>query len=340
MTKTLETFAWGEPEFVETNGIKMAVYDVAPNVKNDKPTIILLHGFPELAYSWRHQVPALVAAGHRVIVPDQRGYGLTEAPEKISDYDMQHLTDDIAGMMDTLGVEKAVFCGHDWGAFVLWALPFYMPERVLGLAGFNLPYKPRRELDPVTMFNHVFGEENYINYFQTPGNAETLFERDIEKTFRFFMRKSRVAKREMVGDEKETPINTPKLDLQNAFKTDESTWSGEVLLSEEEVAFYAKNFSRNGFRGPINWYRNMKRNWQDAERFQPDFNVAPTLDFPTLMVTAQNDPVCPPSISDDLGDYCPNLTMYLVKTSGHWTQQEAPDEVNDVLLAWLSEQGF
>lgn len=326
---------WFAPKFLKTNGISMAVYDVSANEATDKPPIILLHGFPELAYSWRHQVPALVAAGYRVIAPDQRGYGLSDAPEEINNYDMQHLTDDIKGMMDTLGIEKAVFCGHDWGAFVLWALPFYLPNRVLGLAGFNLPFKPRREMDPVTLFNHAFGEENYINYFQTPGKAEALFDADIAKTFRFFMRKGRLK-----DNTPDLPLKTPKLDFQNLIQSPEEYWPGEVLLSNAEMKFYVENYSKNGFRGPINWYRNMKRNWQDFERFQPDLSVPPTIEFPTLMITAQNDPVCPPAISDDLGNYCPNLTMHLIATSGHWTQQEAPDEVNCVLLKWLSAQGF
>src|SRR5437762_8714396 len=145
----------------------MNVVEVGPS---DGPLVVLCHGFPELWYSWRHQLPALAKAGYRVLAPDQRGYGRTDAPDEIEAYDIEHLTGDLTGLLDALGVERAVFIGHDWGAIVVWGLSLLAPERVRAVTGLSVPFAPRPPIPPTQLFRAMFGERFlYILYFQDVG---------------------------------------------------------------------------------------------------------------------------------------------------------------------------
>jgi pimeloyl-ACP methyl ester carboxylesterase len=168
------------------NGIEMAYYEAGP--RKGVP-VILCHGFPELAFSWRHQLKAFEAAGRWAVAPDQRGYGLTSRPEAVSDYDMEHLTGDLVGLLDHLGVETAIFVGHDWGGIVVWQMPLMHPDRVAGVIGLNTPFMPRSPVDPIAIMRQRFGPDMYIVWFQTPGEADAALAADVEKTIRFFMRR-------------------------------------------------------------------------------------------------------------------------------------------------------
>eukprot|EP01035_Chromulina_nebulosa_P031039 gene31039-41337_t len=174
-------------QFAKVNGIRMGYYDAGP--ATDTPPMVLCHGWPEMAFSWRHQIKALAAAGIRVIAPDQRGYGLSSKPSAVTDYDMDHLAGDMIGLLDKLGIEKAIFCGHDWGGFVVWQLPLMYPERVAGVIGLNTPMMPRGPVDPIASMRAAFGPDMYIVWFQTPGDADAVLGKDVDKTMRFFMRK-------------------------------------------------------------------------------------------------------------------------------------------------------
>lgn len=321
-----------EPGFVTNEGVKLAVYESGTEHAGHKPPVVMCHGFPELAFSWRHQFPALAGAGYHALALDQRGYGASDAPPNISDYHIEKLTGDLLALLDARGIEKAVFCGHDWGSLVMWALPFYAPDRIAGLISLNVPFKPRGRMDNVSVMNKLFGEDNYINFFQTPGDAEALFDPDPEKAFRFFMRRASAERRQ----EKEAPDGTLSLAFQKLFVRDEATWPGEVFLHEEELAYFTAAFQKSGFRGGLNWYRNFRANWQAMEKFQPLDSALPQINVPVLMVMAALDQVLPPKIAADMGDYCPQLETHLVKTSGHWTQQEEPEEVNAVMIKWLT----
>lgn len=156
---------WNSPRYVETNGIRMAVYEEGHGVP-----VVMSHGFPELAYSWRHQIPALAAAGFRAIAPDQRGYGLTDRPQAIDAYDIHHLTADLVGLLDALKIDKAVFAGHDWGGIVTWAMPLLHPSRVAGVIGVNTPFMPRAPMDPIALMRAAFGDDMYIVFFQKPAS--------------------------------------------------------------------------------------------------------------------------------------------------------------------------
>jgi pimeloyl-ACP methyl ester carboxylesterase len=317
--------AFPEPRMVKTNGIDMAVYEAGPK---DGFPVVLCHGFPELAYSWRYQLPALAAAGYRVIAPDQRGYGRTSRPADVQSYDMAHLTGDLAGLLDALEFKKAVFCGHDWGGLVVWQLPIYQPDRVAGIIGVNTPFLPRPPVDPIMAMRAVFGEDMYIVFFQKPGVADALLAKDVGKTFRFFMRKNGVT----ATDYAKLPQEQRNLALVHALQTDESTWPGEPVMPPDELQVFIDTFQRTGFTGGINWYRNITRNWELSGTMEQKVRV------PGLMIMAEDDVVLSPAMADGMEQFVPDLDRVLIKRCGHWTQQEHPDETNRAMIDWLKRR--
>jgi pimeloyl-ACP methyl ester carboxylesterase len=314
-----------EPTMVKTNGIDMAVYEMGPK---DGVPVVMCHGFPELAYSWRHQLPALAAAGYRAIAPDQRGYGRTSRPANISDYDMPHLTDDLAGMLDALGLKKAVFCGHDWGGMVVWQMALYHPERVSGVIGVNTPFLARPPMDPIMAMRALYGENMYIVYFQKPGDADAILAKDVGKSFRFFMRKNSVTAEVYAT----LPKEARNLELVKALQSDESEWRGELLLNPEELKYFVDTFTRTGFTGGINWYRNFTRNWELSGAMEQKVHV------PGLMIMAEDDVVLSPAMADGMERFVPDLEKVLIKRCGHWTQQEHPEETNAAMIGWLNKR--
>jgi pimeloyl-ACP methyl ester carboxylesterase len=317
--------AFPEPTMIKANGLDMAVYESGP--KNGT-AVIMCHGFPELAYSWRHQLPALAAAGYRAIAPDQRGYGRTTRPEKVEDYDMAHLTGDLVGLLDALGIEKAVFCGHDWGGLVVWNMPLMHPSRVAGVIGVNTPFLPRAPIDPIMGMRMRFGENMYIVFFQKPGEADAILAQDVGKSFRFFMRKSSMTAKEF----EKRPQEERNLELVKALQSDESKWSGQVLLNPEELKVFVDTFSRTGFTGGINWYRNFTRNWEQSAGLEQ------RVDVPGLMIMAEDDVVLSPAMANGMEQYVPDLEKVLIRQCGHWTQQEHPEETNRAMIDWLKRR--
>ena len=314
-----------EPTMIRANGIEMAVYERGP--KTGVP-VVLCHGFPELAFSWRHQLPALAAAGYRAIAPDQRGYGGTSRPGDVRHYDMPHLTGDLMGLLDALGIEKAVFCGHDWGGSVAWAMPLYCPDRVAGVIGVNTPFFPQSPIDPVALLRARFGEDMYIVFFQKPGEADAILAADVPRTFRFFMRRHVVTGE----DYARWPTGQRNLELLRALQSDESQWRGELLLDAEEMRVFAQTFARTGFTGGINWYRNIGRNWELSARFEEHIAV------PALMIMAEDDVVLTPAMADGMERFVPDLEKVLIRDCGHWTQQEKPDETSAAIIGWLQRR--
>jgi pimeloyl-ACP methyl ester carboxylesterase len=323
--------------YATINGIRMAYYEAGP--RHGAP-IVLCHGFPELAYSWRHQLRALAAAGLWVIAPDQRGYGLTSAPEAVEDYDMDHLTGDLVGLLDHLGIEKAVFCGHDWGGIVVWQMPLLYPDRVAGVIGLNTPFMPRPPADPIEIMRRRFGEDMYIVQFQRPGEADAVLSADVERTMSFFMRRPLPGQPPATGglSASTSGADEPRQGA-SAFALIKmlEAWKPEFdrrppLLEPAEMAFFVETFRRTGFTGGINWYRNFSRNWRASAGSRDRVAV------PSLMVMAEKDAVLPPSAADGMTDYVHDLEKHLIKDSGHWTQQEKPDEVNRAIINWMARR--
>jgi pimeloyl-ACP methyl ester carboxylesterase len=314
-----------EPTMIKTNGIDMAVHEAGPK---DGLPVVMCHGFPELAYSWRHQIPALAAAGFRAIAPDQRGYGRTSRPENVRDYDMPHLTGDLAGLLDALGLKKAVFCGHDWGGLITWQMPLYHPDRVAGVIGVNTPFLARPPIDPIMGMRAMFGENMYIVYFQKHGEADAVLARDVGKSFCFFMRKNGMT----AADYAKLPKEARNLELVNAIQSDETMWPGEALLTPEELKVFVDAFTRTGFTGGINWYRNMTRNWELSGTMEQKVHV------PGLMIMAEDDVVLSPAMADGMERFVPDLERVLIKHCGHWTQQEHPEETSAAMIDWLTRR--
>lgn len=317
-------------QYAQVNGIRMGFYEAGP--KDDPVPMVLCHGWPEIAFSWRHQIKALSEAGIRVIAPDQRGYGSTDRPEKVEDYDIEHLTDDLIGLLDHLKIDKAIFVGHDWGGFIVWQMPLRHRARTAGVVGVNTPHSDRAPIDPIALFKKRFGDSMYIVQFQDPKREpDRIFAERTEQLFDAFMRKPIPKKPDAaeapvagVGASAKTNLAFPQMVAAYDAKFDPR----EKILSPEEQAVFVDTFRKSGFTGGINWYRNMSRNWERAA------DLDHTVRVPSLMIMAENDAVLPPSAADGMEKIVPDLEKYLVRGSGHWTQQEKPAEVSEKLIEW------
>lgn len=313
---------FSEPTYITTNGIRMAVFE-----EGEGFPVVFSHGFPELAYSWRHQLPALAAAGYRAIAPDQRGYGLTDRPEAVEAYTIHEICADLVGLLDALKIDKAVFCGHDWGGMVVWTMPLLYPERVAGVIGVNTPFMPRAPMAPISMLRAARGEDNYVVAFQEPGVADAALAKDVRKTFELMMRKSNLWDAEKFA---ELPADAPerKFEMLKMLEVADDL-PGKLVLPEKALDFYVSTFKKTGFTGGINWYRNIDRNWENTAELEYK------IDVPCLYVGAEDDMVLPPSMMNGMERFLPNLEKQIIKECGHWTQQEKPGELNRILLDWL-----
>lgn len=315
---------WPPARFVDANGMRLAVHAAGP--LGAAPPIVFCHGFPEIAFSWRHQLRDLAAQGFRILAPDQRGYGASSAPKGVEAYQIESLCADMVALLDAEGIEKAVFCGHDWGGFIVWELARRHPLRVAGVIGVNTPYLPRAPIDPLAILEARFGPDMYIVFFQRPNEAEALFEADVEKTIRYFFRRSDVFPEIFAA----RPEEERDLAFQKALPRFDPTNTESQLLTDEERAVYVAAFRQSGFHGPVNWYRNMSGNWARSAQLEE------RLEQPCLMIMAENDVVLPPSAADGMETRITHLEKVLVKGSGHWTQQEKPEIVTAVIADWMA----
>ncbi|KDE99411.1 epoxide hydrolase [Mycolicibacterium aromaticivorans JS19b1 = JCM 16368] len=269
------------------------------------PVVVLAHGFPELAYSWRHQIPVLADAGYHVLAPDQRGYGGSSAPEAIEAYDIHRLTGDLVALLDSEiggGAAQAVFIGHDWGAMVVWHTALLHPDRVRAVAGLSVPPIPRARSRPTERWREKFGDDFYMLRFQEPGRADAEMAADVAATMR-----------EMFADL--SPSAPPG-------------W-----ISDAEFDHYVAEFGRTGFTGALNWYRNYDRNWESTPQL-----AGAHITVPALFVGGTADPIAPtmnPARAREVvaGPY----TERWIDGAGHWVQQERPEDVNRILLEFLRE---
>jgi pimeloyl-ACP methyl ester carboxylesterase len=318
-------------QFADTNGIRMGFYEAG--LKTDHPPVVLCHGWPEIAFSWRHQIKALAEAGIRVIAPDQRGYGATDRPEPVEAYDLAHLTGDLVGLLDHLKIDKAIFVGHDWGGFVVWQMALRHRDRVAGVVGVNTPHHDRAPADPIELMRKRFGDQMYIVQFQNPAReADAIFNSRVEQTFDALMRQPLPRKEALPAEPATAGVGaSSKLNLafpQMIAAYDAKYDPRKPILSTEEKQVFVDTFTKSGFTGGINWYRNWTRNWERAA------GLDHTVRVPALMIMAENDAVLPPSAADGMERLVPDLEKYLVRGSGHWTQQEKPEEVSAQLIEW------
>ncbi|WP_158291707.1 alpha/beta fold hydrolase [Lampropedia puyangensis] len=288
--------------------------------------VLLLHGFPELAYSWRHQIQPLVDAGCQVIVPDLRGYGHTGLHGSLSDYRMHNLACDVVGLLDALGIAQCVVIGHDFGGALAWTLARDHAKRFLGVVALNTPYTRRTEDHLIDTLRKYRGESNYMVYFQKPGQGEALLEANVYATFAGMMCRPNA----LMRDFSQAPEALQSLPA--SLLGQDKRIQGVSFLTEQELSVYVKTYEKTGFTGGLNWYRNLARNWQDTQ------GVADRVELPALMVCAEHDIFLPPATAEGIERYVPLIQRALIRDCGHWTQQERPEEVNALIITWLRER--
>lgn len=309
---------------VRVNGIDMHLNEAG---NEGDPIVLLCHGFPELGYSYRHQLPALAEAGYHAIAPDQRGYGGTSKPEAIEDYDVVNLTDDLLGLLDFLGAEKVALVGHDWGSMVVSHLVLRAPERIRGVVWMSVPFVSRAPAPPTQIFKQLFVDIwFYMLYFQEPGVADADLGADAATTMRRFLcaiggdaSQEQMMALASVRDERGMVERLPEVDGL-------PDW-----ISQEELDHYSEVFAKTGFTGGLNWYRNLDRNWELTAEYE-----GARVTVPALFIGGQRDPVLmmtPPDGTKDLIDDLRGIV--LVPDAGHWVQQEAPGQVNRAVLSFL-----
>jgi pimeloyl-ACP methyl ester carboxylesterase len=317
--------------FVDTNGIRMHVAEAGRG-----PLVVLCHGFPESWFSWRHQLTALAEAGYHAVAPDQRGYGQTSAPEAIDQYTLLHLVGDLVGLLDALGESTAVVAGHDWGAPVAWHAALLRPDRFPAVIGLSVPFRPRGATRPTTAMPRTPDALFYQLYFQEPGVAEADLERDVGASIRRLLYWASGDSRDpsapavAAGDVGMVP-RTGGLVQSMAEPPRAPGW-----LTADALAFYTAEFTRTGFRGGLNWYRNIDRNW---ELLAPWAGARVTV--PALYVAGERDLVLAFRGMDQLLPALPRFAPELRRTlilpgCGHWTQQERPAEVDAAMLEFLA----
>ena len=305
---------------IETNGINMRIAEAG-----EGPLVLLLHGFPELWYSWRHQLPALAAAGYRAVAPDVRGYGGTDAPEAIDSYTMLDHVADAVGVLDALGEESAVIVGHDWGAPMAWHGALLHPERFPAGAALSVPYTPRPPAPPTQLMKRLFQDRFfYMLYFQEPGLAEAELEADVRRSMRLMLY-------DASGD---APRSAWQAQRPKDAKLLDEMRDPERLppwLTEADIDYYTAEFERTGFRGGLNRYRNMDRDWEQSAHL-----AGATVQQPALFVAGERDGVLRFTGTDAMKASVPNLrNVVILPACGHWTQQERPAEVNSALIEFL-----
>ncbi len=314
-----------QQRFVSTNGIRMHIREQGAG-----PLVLLCHGWPECAYSWRHQLQALAEAGYHAVAPDQRGYGQTDRPEAVDQYTLFHLVGDLVGLMHTLGERTAALVGHDWGAIVAWHAALLRPDIFRSVACLSVPFLPRGPIPPTEGLRRIFGERFFYQlYFQQIGVPEAELERDVRASLRRVLYS---ASANSVSDRAAPSATDTAKGLLELMKE-----SAELpgWLSEADLDVYTDTFQQSGFRGGLNWYRNMDRNWQLLGA-----HVGTVIAPPALFIGGRLDPVLDfpgvrPAV-ERMNEWVPRLRpLLMLDNCGHWIQQEQPERTSAALIDFL-----
>jgi pimeloyl-ACP methyl ester carboxylesterase len=281
---------------IATNGIELAITEAGEGYP-----VVLLHGFPELAYSWRYQLPVLAGAGFHAVAPDLRGYGGSDKPDTVEDYGLLTLVDDVVGLIDALEADKVALVAHDWGAIIGWTTALLHPDRIERLVSLNVPYRGWCSAFPTTTYikEHLSNRFGYVLMLQEPGVAEAWFASDPAEKLRGFYQGASV---------------------------------DPDFLSATEFQVFLDAFTAGTLTGPANYYRNI-----DANHAATTHLANAPVTVPTLMVGADSDPVLPVSLLEDMERWVPDLRTEVIADCGHWTQQEQPEAVNRLLVEFLGD---
>lgn len=311
-----------ETRRLPVNGLQMQV-----TTAGQGPLVLLCHGFPELAHSWRHQVAALAQAGYRVAAPDMRGYGGTDAPPEVEAYTLLHLVGDMVDLVRQLGETQAVIVGHDWGAAVAWNAALLRPDLFRAVVGMSVPYAPPGKVNLLDSLEQAGIHDFYMQYFQHEGVAEAELGRDPEASIR----------RIHWSGSGDAPPRTTFGRLGGGGLLDNTREPGTLpaWLGPDDLAVYARAFGERGFRGPLNWYRNLRRNtgllspWRGQPIVQPSLFIAGTRDdvlaFPASRAQIDAYPRTLPGLRG----------LHLLEGAGHWVQRERADVVSDHVITFL-----
>ncbi len=309
---------------VNTNGVQLHTVEAG---EPGAPVAVLAHSFPELAYSWRHQIPAPATAGCHVPAPDQRGYGGSSRPDGISAYNIAELSADLIGLLDDFGAERAVLIGHDWGAPVVWSSAQLHPGRVAAVVGLSVPPVPRAQVPPAQAFCSLFGDNFfYMLYFQEPGVADAELDADPAETLRRMMAGLRPP------DDRAAAMRMIRPGPQGFIERLPESDGLPSWITAEELDHYIAGFTRTGFTGGLHWYRNLDRNWEILA--DPP---AATISVPALFIAGAHDPVSAFMRRDRIQEVVTGpYREVMIEGAGHWLQQECPDRVNEVVLDFLT----
>jgi pimeloyl-ACP methyl ester carboxylesterase len=311
---------------IQTNGIHLHFAE-----QGEGPLIVLCHGFPELWYSWRYQLPALSSAGFHAVAVDMRGYGKSDRPEAIDQYTLLHLVGDMVALLDALGVQRAVIAGHDWGAVVAWHAALLRPDRFGAVIALCQPYWPRSTVAPTLVMPRRKNAVFYQLYFQEPGPAEAELERDVRQTvLKVFGGGSLAGGSPLPGDLVGMVPRDGGYLTNRPVPASLPNW-----LTEADLDFYVHEFERTGFRGGLNWYRNIDRDWELLAPFD-----GAKVTVPALYMAGDRDPALAFQGMDrviaSLADRVPQLRgKVMLPGCGHWTQQECASEVNAAMIDFL-----
>jgi epoxide hydrolase A/B len=319
---------------IESNGIHINIVE-----QGKGPLVLLCHGFPESWYSWRHQLDALAAAGFHAVAPDMRGYGKSDAPEAIDQYTMFHLIGDLVGLLDAIEAKTAIIVGHDWGAGIAWQAARLRPDRFRAVVALSVPFRPRGPVRPTSIMPQTADAQFYQLYFQEPGVAEAELERDPRATVRNMLFGASGEGAAAIRAAMASGGTAPNIGMVprggGMLRGPGAPATLPAWLSEADIDFYAAEFKRSGFRGPLNYYRNIDRNWELMAAF-----TGVPVTVPALYVAGDRDMVVSFPGTDqllaNLKHFVPALrNIQMLPGCGHWTQQERPGEVNAAIIDFV-----
>ncbi len=307
---------------IDAGEVKIAIYERGAA---NAPPVLLLHGWPEIAYSWKHQMQALAEAGYRAIALDLRGFGHSDAPRNVAAYRIDKLVGDIEAVLGALGLREVVLCGHDWGGIIVWHAARMLENRVRGIISICTPHMRRPPADPIEIFKHRHGDDHYFVAFQKPGIAETILEQDPLAVFKMLFRRT-------------PPATKPSSDmyyllnhLQTYLEAGAPKLPGQVM-SDEDLQVYAGAYTHSGFHGGVNLYRNTTANYN----FTADLSDG--ISQPSLMISTADDLFLPPEMANPMTDMVPDLERITIEACGHWAMWEKPDEINTAMIKWLNRK--
>ena len=314
--------------FVNTNGVRLRLAESGTG-----PLIVLVHGWPESWYSWRHQIPVLAAAGYRVAAVDVRGYGGSDKPHAIEAYSIREMCADIAGLIEGLGAKQAILIGHDWGAPIVWHTALFFPEKVSAVAGLSVPHTGRGPAPRIQLFRNLYKDRFFYQlYFQEPGVAEAEFEADVRTSLRKIYYQASGESRK-AGPRPPKPADAKYLDgLSDPDPFPD--W-----LTAADIDYYVGQFTQSGFRGPLNRYRTAELDFAQQEAVADR-----RIEQPAAFIAGELDPVLAFIPGVDLVEVMRKQVadlrlVRIIDGAGHWIQQERPHEVNTALLEWLGGIG-